>query len=249
MNKQISIMHFMKAYFNKIWIAILLVVICASSAYVYSSFFITPMYTYGVRMYINNKANNSSDSVTNSELQAREKLVKTYAALIKTNRIAKKVCQRIDEYKNQPGYEFLLDANYTPKKIINKLVISSVDDTEVLSISIRSTDPEEARFIVLAISEYIPESVADAMGASSAKLVDEDDLPTEPSHPEIFKLTFIGAAVGILLSAALVFIQLLTDTVVRTETDLRESIDNVIILGAIPSMIHYGDTSSAQDSK
>ena len=250
--KEISIIRYFKEFLDKIWIVILLTVVCGALLFVYSSFLATPMYTSQAKMYVNNKASDGSGgtgTVTNSEIQARMALVKTYASIIKSNNIMNKVCGKIDAYKNQPGYEFLQDSNYTAKSLINAVSVTPDNDTEVFFITMKADDPQKAQFIVEAITEYLPDVISNTMEASSAKLIDEADLNLNPTSPNIATNTIIGAFIGFAIAALIIFLILMTDTVVRSESDLTEEFEDVIVLGAIPLMHIDPDKVQPADHK
>lgn len=235
MNKEISLTQYLKELLNKIWIVIMLTVICGAMLFVYSFFFATPMYTSSAKMYVSNKQDTST-SISGTDLTAREKLVRTYAEIINSNTLLQMVCDKIDAHKSVKGYEYLQSTNYTPASLKSIIDVEAANETEVFYIRAKTPSPELSQFIIEAITEYLPGEISRIMEASSANLIDKADLPSAPSSPNIFRNTLIGALVGFVIAAAIVFIIFRTDTVVRNETDLTEAFDDLIVLGAIPLM-------------
>lgn len=237
MNREISIVQYLKKMLNKVWIVILLVAIFGGLMYSYSAFITTPMYTSTAKMFVDNKTDQSTSStISSADMSARASLVKTYAQIIKSRTLMENVCKKIEEYKTRPEYSFLLDAEHTPQELISAVQVAAVENTEVFNIKLSLADPEEAQFIVNAITEFLPDMVNNKVKSSSVTLIDSADLPTSPSSPNIAKNTVIGALIGFVIAAAIIFIIYITDTVVHTEDTLVEAFENVTILGVIPLM-------------
>ena len=248
--KELSLIRYLKELLNRIWVVVILTVVGGALMFTYSNFFATPMYTSKALMIINNKESSTS-SISNSDMVAREALVRTYAAIIKTKTITEKVCDKIDEFKFREGYEFLQDASYNPDTLANRIEVKAVNETPVFEISLSVADRFEAQFIIEAITEYLPEFAKNTVEASSVMLVEAADLPDadKPSSPHIMRNSIIGAAIGFVIAAIIIFLILMTDTVVRNENDLTEAFDDVIVLGTIPLMHIDTEKSSSADAK
>ena len=251
MNKEISILQYLKKLLEKIWIVAILTVVGAALMFVYSYFFITPQYTSSAKMIVSNKTANSlenSNSTSNSDIYASTSLVKTYTQVIKNRNFMKLVCDKIELYKTNPDYKFLEDCTVTPEELSKSVKVSAIDETEVFLVSLALPDPEEANFIVDTITELLPDFAKDRVKNSTVVHLEDATLPTSPSSPNIFKYTAIGAGLGFIIAAALIFLLLLTDTVIYTEEELTEKFENINILGTIPLM-HSDASKAAHDSK
>ena len=229
-------MRYLKELLNKIWLVVILTVVVAAVMFSYSAFFATPMYSSDAKMFVNNRTDTSTGTVSSSDITARAALVKTYAEIIKSKNLMQKVVDKIDEFKDQPGYSYLQDSKYSAEYLAKKVNVESANETEVFIITIDTPDPYESQFIVAAITEYLPDTIKNIVEASSVALVDSADLNTSPTSPNVFRNTVLGAAIGLIVAALAVFLMLLTDTVVRSEEDLTEAFGEVIVLGTIPLM-------------
>jgi len=236
MNKEISLVRYFKELLDKIWLVFVLTIVCAALLFAYSAFFSTPLYTSKARMYVNNKIDTSTGTVSNTDILARAALVKTYAEIIKSKNLMQKVVDKIDEYKDQQGYEYLRDCDYAANDLANMVEVKSANETEVFIISIETPNAYLSQFIISAITENLPLMIGDIMEASSVKMVDNADLNEIKSSPHTVRNTVFGAVIGLFISAIVIFLMLMTDTVVRNEEDLTETFENVIVLGTIPLM-------------
>ena len=246
MDREISLIRYLKKLLENIWLIILLTVVCGLLLYSYSAFLATPMYTSSAKMLASNRTyNQSTDIISNSDMYARSSLVKTYAQIVKSNTLMTMVCEKIDSHKNLDGYEYLLDSNHTPASLAKSVKVASIDNTEVFSISMTLDDPDEAQFIVNAITDILPDMVDEKMKSSSTSVIDPADHPTKPSSPNIFRNTVLGAVIGFLIAAAIIFVILLSDTVIHSEEDLTEVLENATLLGTIPLIFHDPEKSSS----
>ena len=243
MNKEISVMQYLKKMLSMIWLVAILTVLVASAMFAYSKFVSTPMYTSSAKMFVSNKVDQGTGTISSADMVARSSLVNTYAQIIKSNTLMTKVCDKIEAHKNTEGYEFLLDAAHTPKSLAKAVVVKAIDETEVFNISIDLADPAEAQFIVNAVTEFLPGIVDEKMKSSSVTLIDEADLPAAPSSPNVMRNTILGAAIGFIIAAAIIFFLFITDTVIYTEEQIEEAFENVTILGTIPLM--HSDTEKS----
>ena len=247
MNKEFSIVQFLRKAAENLWLFVCLTILCASMLFAYSRFVATPMYTSTAKMLANNKTlDQNSEVISSSDISARTSLVNTYGQIIKSNTLMTMVCNKVELYKSVPGYEFLIGCQHTPKDLAKSIKVAAIDDTEVFSISLTLADPLEAQFMVDAITEFLPDMVEEKMKSSSTTLIDSADLPTSPSSPHVFRNTVIGGLIGFVIAAAIVLIITFTDTVIHTEEDLTESFGDITLLGTIPLIFNDSEKSSTE---
>lgn len=104
-----------------------------------------------------------------------------------------------------------------------------------MKVSASSTDPEMARKVVQAILVSAPEEIVRVVKAGSVEIIDNANVPTIPSSPNIQLNTIIGILAGILLSILIIFIIEFFDTTVKDEADLTNKYA-LPVLGVIPNL-------------
>lgn len=201
------------AYFlPRVWIILLTIFIFAAGAFSYARFFVTPMYSSSIMMYVNNSSislGSANLSIDNGSITAAKSLVSTYMIILNTPETAEEVIAKTG-------------VNYSFKKLLGMLSTSSVDNTEIFRITVRSTDPEEAAMLSNAFADVLPDRISDIVNGSSVKVVSKGRIATSKVSPSYSRYTAIGAVAGFALSCALLLLNFLRDTLIRDEKEVGE---------------------------
>ena len=108
----IDLLRIAKILWRRIWLLILAAVLSGGIGLAVSAFLITPTYSSSIMLYVNNSSfslGNTSFSISPSEINAAQSLVKTYGVIL-DNRTT---LERIIEKANVPyTYEELSDMIY-----------------------------------------------------------------------------------------------------------------------------------------
>ncbi len=197
-------------------------VACALVFLLVSMFLITPKYQAESMMYINNNRTAEVDkSVNASDLQASQSLVDTCIAIINTRAV-------YDEVKKETNVD------YTYSQLSGMVSASAVNSTELLKITVESTDPEEAAELANAYMKVAAKTMMDTVIGSNTKPVDSATVPTHKSSPNIKKNTMIGFMLGLVAAMGIVVLLELMNTIIRSEKELNEAVKDVPVLGVIP---------------
>ena len=86
---EIDLLELFSVLWSKIWLILIVVVLGAVIAGVYTKFMITPQYQSSTSIYVLNRQNEST--VTSSDLTASTQLTNDYVELIKTRTVAENV--------------------------------------------------------------------------------------------------------------------------------------------------------------
>lgn len=179
----------------------------------------TPTYTANASMYVYITSENSS-SVSNN-LASSLKYVHTLAIIIKSDTILDRVIDR-------------LDLELTADQLRRGLLVESVNETEVLSISFTSSDALLSQSIVNAITEESPAEIERIIESASAKVVDNAKLPAGANPSNTFMKTLIGAVVAFALSCITFIAVFVLDTRIGTEEELSEQ-TSIPVFGSVPA--------------
>lgn len=219
---EIEIKDLLYLLWQKIYWIITCAVIGGAIAFLISYFMITPMYTASASLYVyNSDGSKNTNTISQSDLVASQKLVDTYIVIIRSDSVLEKVA-RISGY------------NYSAGQIRSMLSASSINDTEAFSIKIENANPTVARDIANAIVDVIPDEIRRIVKSSEVMTIDRAKLPSEPASPNIPVNTVVGVLLGLVICVAIVVTRSLFDTTVHSEEDLNEF--NIPVLGIIPAL-------------
>ena len=230
-NVEIDVKKIFRVLLKRLWIIVLCAALVGGMMMVYTQKAVTPMYTAGVTMYVNNNGAGMGfyNPISSTNLAVALQLVNSYVIIIRSDTVLEKVIEE-------------LDVNMTPGQIRNMMTATSVDETEIFTVEITYSDPELAADIANTIAEVAPEKISSIIEGSSAKVIDYSKVPQRPSSPNVMSNTVLGVLAGALLAAMVIVIRALMDVRIKDESDL-EAICNVPVLGRIPDISMVAKTA------
>lgn len=237
---EIDLQRLFNALMNKAWVIAVVAVLCAVATFVGTFLFITPKYKSSAMFYVNNNSMSLGDaalSITSSDITASRGLVKSYIIILNTR-------ESLNDVIEYAG----VDRTY--KEVKKMIKAEDVDGTEIFQVVVTSPDPQEAEKIADSIAYILPKRISSIIEGTSAKIVDSAVLPTKPSSPSYPKNVLIGFLGGTLLSIFVILLQVLLDTVIRTEEDITQTC-RYPVLAAVPdmTMISKGGYDYSYDRK
>lgn len=239
----IDVMHIIKTIWHKAWIVVLSGVIAAAIGFSIAAFAITPKYSSSIMLYVNNSSislNGKSFSISSSEISAAQSLLKTYVVILNNRTTLEKIIKKAD-------------LDYSTKELSNMIEASSVNDTEVMKVTVTCENPNEAAKIVNCIAEVLPVRISEIIDGASMEVVDSGVPNTQRVSPSISRFTEIGLVLGLLISIIALTIAALMDNTIHNEEYILENYDYPI-LAKIPDLFssnskEYGYYSSHRRMK
>lgn len=225
----IDLAHIVKSVWSRIWAVALSGILVAAIGFSLAAFVITPTYSSSIMLYVNNSSFTVGDigfSISSSEITAAQSLVKTYTVLLKNRTTLEKV---IDE----------TNIGYTWEELYDMIEAAPVNETEIMSVTVTSTDPYEAEKIANGIARILPKRVSEIVEGSSMEVVDSAIAVTKKVAPSITMFTAVGFVLGVLLSVVLLVILALLDNTVHDEEYILNNY-GYPILAKIPDLTNTG---------
>ena len=220
----------LKELFNIFWhrkIEILLIVlIFAVIGVIYTMGFVTPMYSASTTLVLASSGKNDNlpdtgiTSSTATEITVNSKLVSTYSELVKSKNILRQVISNL---------KMKIDEDQLRKNI----TVSSVKDTELIQITVKNVNPSYSAQIANEIAKVFTEKVKEIYKIENVQIVDEAEVPDEPSNINHKKDVAIFALIGLVVSVGYVLLLNMLDTTVKTPEDIEEGL-KLPVLAAIP---------------
>ncbi len=220
------------ALLHKLWLILLVAVLCAAGVFGTVFYFVTPLYEASAMFYVNNSEFSVGDTALNisaGDITAAKDLVDSYIVILNTR-------TSLNEVIDYAG----LDISYSELK--DMISAESVESTEIFRIVVTSADPEEAEKLANAISYVLPQRIDSIIDGTSARIVDAAVTPTKPSSPNYFNSTLLGFLFGLVVMITLVILQAIFDITIRCEEDMAQ-VCNHPILASVPDMAAHSKGS------
>ena len=223
---------------DKLILFILICMVCCTIALCVTKFLMKKEYTATAKLIVVQKSDSVSaqQNYTYSDLQLAQKLAATYSQIIMSEAISDPVISNLDLYDK---YE--IDSEKYGKIV----KVSSANNTEVMNIEVTTNDPQLSAEIANEVVDVFEEKIYDIMQIENVTTLTDAKIPEKKSGPSALKNTAIGGVIGLLICAAIVVLQLFTDTKVKTEEEVKKIFDYPII-GSIPDF-EIKDTEGEED--
>ena len=125
-----------------------------------------------------------------------------------------------------------LKLDMTPEKLAGMITTETPTDTRIMSIGVTDDDPKEAKQIADTLRKAVSVQITNA---DSVNTVEEGNLPTSPSSPNVKKNMMLGAMLGLVISMGFVVLIFLLDDTVKTPDDVEKYLGlNVLVSIPIP---------------
>ena len=207
------------ALLKKAHIIILTGIIVALLAFIGTKLFITPMYTAETKVYVLSKSDGAA-GITTSDLQAGSYLTKDYTELVKSRTVMEQVIA-------------VLNLDMKPEQLMGMVSVEAATDSRILTIKVESDDPKQAKEIADAVRESVSVQITEIMNADSVNTVEEGNLPTSPSSPNVKKNMMLGALLGLVISMGFIVLISILDDTVKTPDDVEKYL-GLNVLTSIP---------------
>ena len=231
--REIDLGEIVHLLLSKLWIIILSGVVFCLATVMGTMLLVTPKYESTTKIVVLSKQD--SNTLTNQDMQISTSLTKDYVELIKSRTVTEGVIAQ-------------LGLDMTHEQLLKKLSVDTPTDTRVVSITIKDTDPYTAAEIANAVRDVASKHIQQVMDIKAVNVVETANIPDEPSSPSLLKSGVIGAALGILLSLAIVVIVYLMNDTVKTPEDVEKYL-GLSVLGTIPYVSKSGKKSKKKKKR
>lgn len=253
---EISLDRVLKVVWKQKILVIVVAVIFAVGAYIFTDLTVPPTYTSHIGFTVVSTAsetNISNPSYLNSNLSYTRSIVSSKVALLETydyyEMVASQFNSSIDELIAQhPDQKQMLESYKRNASQIGRTVsFNIIDGTELFTINVRTGSKAESKMIADAIKKTAnvrlsqlsrPENAL-AGETYVADTVRCYEAPREGSYagPYPLRNAVLGFLVGLFLIVAVIAIVDAKDTRVKSITEFKERYNTIPILGTVPSFI------------
>ena len=168
----ISVM-FILNILKKGWkLMIIFLLLGAAAAYAISTYFITPMYSSNLSLYV--MSSNSANQNTASDINFSSRLARTYIIILQESTVREQVANK-------------LHTKISAGQLAGMVSIESVDETEVIKISATSSDPELSAEICNVYGSVAPEVLQRVVKAGSVEIIGKAKASGSPSYQYVVR--------------------------------------------------------------
>ena len=162
----------------------------------------------------------TESQITSNDIALNQKLVDAYREIVKSKRVLNKVITN-------------LELNYSYEYLFSKVNVESVNDTEIIKVSVTDGDNITARDITNEIAYVFNNEVVKLYDLQNIGIIDRAEISDAPSNINVIKQLILALLIGIILGFAVVFIMFYFDNTLKNTTFIEEKL-GLSIIGSIP---------------
>ena len=215
----IDLAELFSVLWSKIYLIILVGLIAALAAFAGTKIFITPKYTATTSMYMLTRSQ-SGGTITSSDLQTGTQLTQDYMEMVKSRSVLEQVIS-------------VLNLDMSTQELSSSVTTENKTNTRILTISVSNEDPELVQEIANTLRETVSVKIREIMEIDAVNTIEEANLPSAPSSPNVMRNTMLGGILGVLITAGILVIIFLFDDTIKTPDDVEHYL-GLNVLTSIP---------------
>lgn len=186
---------------------------------IYGIFIQKPMYKSYTTVILGGNETTTNNTITQSDITLNKNLVSTYTEIVKSRRV-------LDQVIN----ELTLDISY--EELNSKISVSSVNNTEIIRITVSDVDAIKAKNIANVTANYFAEEVIKLFNMNNVNILDEAIEAENPYNINIIKQVIIYFMIGFVLASGILFIIFYFDRTIKSVEQVEQKI-KLPILGSV----------------
>lgn len=179
----------------------------------------SPLYESNTTIVLASESKDSA-TYTQNDLQLNQKLVSTYSQIIKSRKVMQKVI-------DTEGLD------YTVNELSENVTVTSVQDTELIKISVSDRNSVTAMKIANDIVPVFSEEVKRIYKIDNVSVVDEAVEASKPYNINYVKENLIYILVGFVLASAIIFVIYYFDTTIKSSEIVEDKL-GLTVIGIVP---------------
>ena len=177
----------------------------------------TPLYQSNTTIVLVGE-NKSGYSQTESQLN--QNLIGTYSQIIKSRKVLNQVIEN-------------LDLKLTTTDLAQSITTSSVEDTEIIQITVNNPKAKDAKKITDELAEVFAKEIKDIYHLENVEIIDKAEIAKTPYNVNYLKDNVIYLVAGLVLSFGVVFVMYYFDTSIKS-SDVVEDKLGLTVIGIVP---------------
>lgn len=197
-------------------VTLLAALICA----VVSLFLIKPQYVASTTLMVMKPA--EAEQILYQDIQVSRQLADTYQVVVHSRLVLGKVIQ-------------ILNLPYDAGELKEKVKVSSVQNTEIITIDVTDSDPYLAGRMSNQIARTFIQEINEIMNIDNVSLIDEAAIPDKPVSPRVRLNIAVATVLGFMVAVGLALLQHYLDQTIKSTDEIQDLL-GLTVLGTIPIM-------------
>ncbi len=222
--EEINLKELFEYFVSKLPIIIIAALLTTLVGIAYGLWIQKPMYNSYTTIVLTRTDSTSgttdSNGITQSDILLNQNLVSTYREIIKSKRILNQVINN-------------LDLNISTEELEKNISVTSEKDTEVIKISVNSTNPTDAKDIANEIERVFSNEIVSIYNIKNITIIDYAEEDTTPYNINVPKQIILSFLIGFILACAVIFVTFYFDTTIKSAEEIENKL-GLPVLGVVP---------------
>lgn len=198
-----------------VWIALAIIVIMTVGN-VFILLTRVPLYQSNTTIVL---ANENKD-YSSTDVQLNKSLIGTYSEIIKSRKVLSQVIEQ-------------LKLDISAETLSSHIVVTSVENTEIIKITVSNENSKKAAEITNAIAVTFAEEIKQIYHLENVSIMDQAVKASAPYNVNYVKDNLLYFVVGLVLSCMVVFVMYYFDTTIKSSEVVEEKL-GLTVLGIVP---------------
>ncbi len=220
---EVNIKELFRYILSKFYIVATATVVVVLVGEIYSTYIKTPLYRSTTKLVLtSSQGDSSTTAVTNTDVTLSNNLVKTYSEIITSRDVLSKVISN-------------LKLNISPEDLANKVSVSSVSNTQIITLSVSDPDAGQAEKIANEIAKVFKAEIINLYKIDNVQVVDKAQAADSPYNVNILKQTLQFLAAGLAMGIGIVLVMFYLDNTVKSSQIVEDKV-GLVVLGVVPKI-------------
>ncbi len=219
--EEIDLKEMFDYFLSKVSWIVIAVILALAIGNIYTLFTRVPMYRSTTSLVLVSE-NKDGSSYNTSEQQLNKNLVGTYSEIIKSKTILNEVIAD-------------LNLDTTVAALQNRITVSSVQNTEIIRITVADPDAKQATKIANQVAKVFVSEINRFYKLNNVSILDKAETAARPYNVNYVKDNAIYIMIGLVLSCGIIFIFFYFDTTIKTSEDIEKKL-GLNVIGVVPKV-------------
>ncbi len=234
-SQELDLRDYFRIVRKRLWLIVSIVVVVCILAGIYSLYIKNPVYEASTKIIVNQTPTQSTAGQLDlNQINTNIQLINTYKEIIKTPAILDIVTTDYPQF------------NITSEELLPKVNVSSVNNTQVMTLVVRDNSYPRAAEIVNAISLVFKQEIPSLFNVQNVSILNEAKVnPTVqpgPVEPNVMLNLAIAFVVSLMIGLGIAFLLEYLDDTLKTEED----IEKILGLPTLAMIVRLGQEETKQ---
>lgn len=212
MSEELDLREYFLIVRKRLALIVIFVLVCTAAAGVYTKLFKDPIYEASTKIIVNRTTESLAVGALDiNAINSNIKMIETYKEVIKTPAILGKVAEQYPQL------------GLSAKELAKMIKVSSVNDTQVMTLAVEDESYYRAAEVVNAISVVFQKEIPNIFQVENVSILNEavlDDQPA-PVSPNLTLNIVIAFVVSLMVAVGIAFLLEYMDDTIKTEADVE----------------------------